>query len=324
MFVGYLLVLYFNCLVQDVTRKTAKHITIWWQNKKGVSLDLLPRSYVDESSALLVANRLAHRYQSNEDSACPSVSSSLMASSEMTTSGESDTLAKESGQFKAPLLVPEMISQKYIVVKDFDDDTDTLQKLRTTLSPPWSLLFSLTIPKCNDPSRIKWFPLTFFTSIVWLGVLSYMCFWMAAVIGYTLGIPDTVSGLTILAAGTSVPELVSSVIVVRSGLGNMAMCNLLGSNIFDILFCLGVPWLAKTLMNSETKSLVINSSALTYTTLILLTVVIFFYMTLVICKWRLNWKYGIVAFALYASFLVIASMYESNVFGDFNPPTCAS
>ncbi|GIY18389.1 hypothetical protein CDAR_250121 [Caerostris darwini] len=347
MFVGYLLVLYFNCLVQDVTRKTAKHITIWWQNKKGVSLDLLPRSYVDESSALLVANRLAHRYQSNEDSACPSVSSSLMASSEMTASGESDTLAKESGQFKAPLLVPEMISQKYIVVKDFDDDTDTLQKIANDLESslevnlwkvpeshwskvfyfltwPPSLLFSLTIPKCNDPSRIKWFPLTFFTSIVWLGVLSYMCFWMAAVIGYTLGIPDTVSGLTILAAGTSVPELVSSVIVVRSGLGNMAMCNLLGSNIFDILFCLGVPWLAKTLMNSETKSLVINSSALTYTTLILLTVVIFFYMTLVICKWRLNWKYGIVAFALYASFLVIASMYESNVFGDFNPPTCAS
>ncbi|XP_055926063.1 sodium/potassium/calcium exchanger 5-like isoform X1 [Argiope bruennichi] len=347
MFVGYLVVLYFNCHVQEVTTRTARHFTIWWQNKKGESMDLLPRTYVDESSALLVANRLANRYHSNEDSACPSMTSSLMASDEMTTSGESDTLAKESGHYKVPILVPELITQKYILVKDLDDDTDTLQKVTEDLESslevnlwkvpeshwhkifyfltwPPSLLFAMTIPKCNGPGKTKWFPLTFFTSIVWLGVLSYMCFWMAAVIGYTLGIPDTVSGLTILAAGTSIPELVSSVIVVRSGLGNMAMCNLLGSNIFDILFCLGVPWLAKTLMNTGTRSLVINSSALTYTTLILLCVVVIFYMILIACKWKLNWRYGIAAFTLYVAFLVIASMYESNVFGDFNPPTCNS
>ncbi|GFS98775.1 hypothetical protein TNCV_753861 [Trichonephila clavipes] len=348
MFVGYLIVLYFNCLVQDVTTKTAKKLTRWWETKKGESMDLLPRNYLDEKSALLVASRLAHRYHSNEDSACPSMSSSLMASSEMTSSGESDTLAKESGQFKPPLLVPQLITEKYIIVKDLEDSSmDTLQKVTEDLEASlevnlWSLpesnwhkvyyfltwipnfLFSITIPKCNLPGREKWFPLTFFTSIIWLGVLSYLCFWMAAVIGYTLGIPDTVSGLTILAAGTSIPELVSSVIVVRSGLGNMALCNLLGSNIFDILFCLGVPWLAKTLMNTETRSLVINSSALTYTTLILLGVVFLFYMTLIVCKWKLNWRYGIVAFILYAGFLAIGSMYESNVFGDFNPPTCAS
>ncbi|KFM59118.1 Sodium/potassium/calcium exchanger 4, partial [Stegodyphus mimosarum] len=345
MFIAYLLLLYFNCHVQDVTRKTAKQVHEWWKNKKGTSLESLPYTVLDEKAPLLMIDpRSFTRYHSNEDSACPSSgSSSLLASSEMTSSGESDTLAKESGQFKQPpLLVEQIITEKYIVVKDLDDGLDTLQKVPKDFEEShevhlWSLpekplekfifflmwipnfLFFITIPRCDLPRRTKLFPLTFFTSIVWLGVLSYMCFWMVSVIGYTLGIPDTVSGLTILAAGTSVPELVSSVIVVRNGLGNMAFCNLLGSNIFDILFCLGVPWLTKTLMNNETRSLIINSSALTYTTLILLTVVILFYLTLVVCSWKLNWHYGIVAFVLYISFLVIASLYESNVFGDFNP-----
>ena len=49
-----------------------------------------------------------------------------------------------------------------------------------------NFLFSITIPRCDLPGRIKLFPVTFFTSICWLGALSYMCFWMVAVIGKTV------------------------------------------------------------------------------------------------------------------------------------------
>lgn len=41
-------------------------------------------------------------------------------------------------------------------------------------------------------------------------------------------------GLTILAAGTSIPDLITSVIVARKGLGDMAVSSSVGSNIFDI------------------------------------------------------------------------------------------
>lgn len=54
-------------------------------------------------------------------------------------------------------------------------------------------------------------------------------------------------GLTFLAAGTSVPEAVSSVIVTNQGQGGMGISNSIGSNTFDILLCLGLPWLVKTL-----------------------------------------------------------------------------
>ncbi len=53
-------------------------------------------------------------------------------------------------------------------------------------------------------------------------------------VGETIGITEEIMGLTILAAGTSIPDLITSVIVARKGLGDMAVSSSVGSNIFDI------------------------------------------------------------------------------------------
>lgn len=55
-----------------------------------------------------------------------------------------------------------------------------------------------------------------------------------------VGISETVIGLTIVAIGTSMPELVTSIIAVRKGQGEVALGNVLGSNIFNILAILGI------------------------------------------------------------------------------------
>ncbi len=65
---------------------------------------------------------------------------------------------------------------------------------------------------------------------------------MITVIGYTFRIPDTIMGLTFIALGASIPDCYSSLIVAKQGHGNMAISNAIGSNVFDILICLGVPW----------------------------------------------------------------------------------
>eukprot|EP01043_Picozoa_sp_COSAG02_P016217 COSAG02_NODE_709_length_18217_cov_13.019704_9_plen_89_part_00 len=59
--------------------------------------------------------------------------------------------------------------------------------------------------------------------------------WWATEVGCAFGIPDAVMGLTFLAAGTSVPDLLTSVIVARQGKGDMAVSSSIGSNIFDVL-----------------------------------------------------------------------------------------
>jgi cation:H+ antiporter len=54
-------------------------------------------------------------------------------------------------------------------------------------------------------------------------------------IASTLGVSDTVIGLTIVAAGTSAPELVTSIVAAKRGRDDIAIANIVGSNIFNIL-----------------------------------------------------------------------------------------
>ncbi|VDO51312.1 unnamed protein product [Haemonchus placei] len=110
--------------------------------------------------------------------------------------------------------------------------------LAPVLIPMW-----VTIPDVRRPSSRKWYPVTFVNSILWIAFFSYLMVWWANTIGETLVIPTEVIGLTILAAGTSIPDLITSVIVARKGLGDMAVSSSVGSNIFDVCVGLPIPWL---------------------------------------------------------------------------------
>lgn len=61
----------------------------------------------------------------------------------------------------------------------------------------------------------------------------------ATTIAQTIGISERFIGLTIVALGTSLPELVASVTAARKGNADIAIGNIVGSNIFNILFVLG-------------------------------------------------------------------------------------
>ena len=51
--------------------------------------------------------------------------------------------------------------------------------------------------------------MTFVGSVLWIAFYSYLMVWWANTIGVTLGIPTEVMGLTVLAAGTSIPDLIT-------------------------------------------------------------------------------------------------------------------
>ena len=83
---------------------------------------------------------------------------------------------------------------------------------------------------------------TFIVSILIITTLSWVLVESGIRLAEALSIPPVVVALTILAAGTSLPDLISSIIVARQGRGDMAVANAVGSNIFDILIGLGFPW----------------------------------------------------------------------------------
>ncbi|NWT84226.1 NCKX4 protein, partial [Lanius ludovicianus] len=134
----------------------------------------------------------------------------------------------------------------------------------------WPLIFVLftTIPNCSKPRWEKCFMLTFILSTLWIALFSYFMVWMVTVIGYTLGIPDVIMGITFLAAGTSVPDCMASLIVARQGLGDMAVSNTVGSNVFDILVGLGVPWGLQTIAIDYGSTVCIHGKSLICTSVL--------------------------------------------------------
>jgi len=83
---------------------------------------------------------------------------------------------------------------------------------------PLVATLALTIPDVRKKSvNGKLCYLAFFLAIGWIGIYSYFMVGWAEILGRTFGIPSYIMGLTFLAAGTSVPDLISSVIVARMG-----------------------------------------------------------------------------------------------------------
>jgi len=82
----------------------------------------------------------------------------------------------------------------------------------------------------------------FIVSIALIVALSYVLVESTIVFSAGIGIPPVIVALTLLAAGTSAPDLMASVDVAREGRGGMAVANAVGSNTFDLLVGLALPW----------------------------------------------------------------------------------
>ncbi len=78
------------------------------------------------------------------------------------------------------------------------------------------------------------------TGLVLLIISSRILVWGAVEIARELGVSDLIIGLTIVAIGTSLPELVSSIIAARKGEHDIALGNIIGSNFFNTLAVVGL------------------------------------------------------------------------------------
>jgi Ca2+/Na+ antiporter len=135
--------------------------------------------------------------------------------------------------------------------------------------------------------------------------------------------PDTVAGLTLLAAGTSLPEIVSGIIVTRKGKGDMAISNSIGSNIFDILVCLALPWFISTVIIEPNSVVRIYSGGITYSTIILLSTIVALMVLIFLNKFILTKKLGIVLFILWVIVTTLTCLFELDVFGKYSLPYCS-
>jgi K+-dependent Na+/Ca+ exchanger-like protein len=184
---------------------------------------------------------------------------------------------------------------------------------------PINFLFAMTIPDCRKEEKQKFFYISFVVSILWIAAWSYLMVWWATEICYTFEMPITVMGLTVLAAGTSVPDLITSVIVAKKGHGDMAVSSSIGSNIFDLCMGLPMPWFVDNVIVKPIKdskfgksyTLISSDNALFFLSMLvgLLAVTV---ISIMCFRWKISKPMGLFCLIMYFIFisLALAAEYE--------------
>jgi len=171
------------------------------------------------------------------------------------------------------------------------------------LSMPWYCVFALCIPNCQKEKWKTWYPMSFLMSIVFIGFITHFMVEWCTRIGCILKIPPVVMGTTVLAAGTSIPDALSSIAVAKDGLANMAVANAVGSNVFDIWLGLGLPWLCY--LSWQTPNyLIVTTNELIPSTLILAGVLFIYFGSVAASGFTLSPKIGWVYIGLYVLYAI--------------------
>jgi cation:H+ antiporter len=111
---------------------------------------------------------------------------------------------------------------------------------RTDATDPMGAEFDAEIPKAVPTRRaLIWLAL----GLLLLLASARILVWGAVDVAETLGVSDLIIGLTVIAIGTSLPELAASVTAARHGEPDIAIGNVVGSNIFNLLGVLALPGL---------------------------------------------------------------------------------
>eukprot|EP00929_Paragymnodinium_shiwhaense_P121640 TRINITY_DN93965_c0_g1_i1.p1 TRINITY_DN93965_c0_g1~~TRINITY_DN93965_c0_g1_i1.p1 ORF type:complete len:643 (-),score=119.79 TRINITY_DN93965_c0_g1_i1:281-2209(-) len=177
--------------------------------------------------------------------------------------------------------------------EEAQEDGDDEMELRKCPAEPCMWLVDNTMPMSQ--SKVM---LAFALVILWVGVFTYLMVDAANRLGCVGRVPHAVMGLTVLAAGTSVPDMIGSIAVARQGKPDMAAANAVGSNTFDILLGLGLPWLIRC---ATVGPIPVPSTQLLECLAILAVCLIAYVVALVMNGWVLNRGIGIMMLGVYAS-----------------------
>lgn len=161
--------------------------------------------------------------------------------------------------------------------------------------------FDLAKGKSDDNTEIKSLPLKksillSFTGLIMIIFGGKFTVDSAVIMATIFGVSQSLIALTFVAVGTSLPELVTSVVAARKGQGDIAVGNVVGSNIFNIFFILGT--------TATVKSIPVNFNNLLDILFLLIVTIFTFVSIFVFEKNKLGRKEGIAMLGLYFIYTV--------------------
>jgi cation:H+ antiporter len=144
-----------------------------------------------------------------------------------------------------------------------------------------------------ERQKLRKYALITFAGIAGVVATSYFIVDSASYVARSVGIPPVIIGATIIAFGTSVPELATSIVATRKGHLDLALGNIVGSCFINVTCILGV-----TLVSS---SLNVNMTA--FSKLAIFSLITNLFLWYFLSNERLTWREGAVLLFVYALFL---------------------
>jgi cation:H+ antiporter len=145
-----------------------------------------------------------------------------------------------------------------------------------------------------------------------IAVGAYLLVESATDIAHQLGVPESVIGLTVVAIGTSLPELVTAITSLAKGHGSLSLGNIIGANIFNIVLVSGVS-IAINPFSIPLSSVLLGHNA----SLIFDLPVVFLVMGIMtiptILKGKLKRWQGISLLAIYIAFMAVQFLFVQSV-----------
>lgn len=158
------------------------------------------------------------------------------------------------------------------------------------------------LEKIFPPAR--YYFASFFVSILIIAALCWVLVESSVEVSRIIQIPEVVIAITVLAVGTSVPDMISSVIVAKQGRGGMAVSNAVGSNIFDIFIGLGLPWLVYILATGEPMLSATGGDTLSHSMSLLFGSAVFIFIAMWLQKWKIGPGLGYILIITYILYLI--------------------
>ena len=165
----------------------------------------------------------------------------------------------------------------------------TFHKILYYIIHPLKTFIYYTIPDSKEPNAGNRAVLSIIMSIFWMAVQSYVIIKGLDEIGNLIQVGGTVMGLTVGAIAASYPALWSSIVVAREGNADIALCNALGSNVFNNFLGLGLPWLSYSIVYNNNPYPGIQNNGVVLAFIILNIILFAFYLIVAMKNFELNY-----------------------------------
>jgi cation:H+ antiporter len=146
-----------------------------------------------------------------------------------------------------------------------------------------------------ERQKLRKYLLLTLLGVIGVVVTAYFIVDSASYVAEGAGVPRVVIGATVVAFGTSIPELATSIEATRKGHLEMALGNIVGSGFINITFILGVALVASNL----------HVDIVAFTNLIIFSLITNLFLWYFLSSEKITWRQGAVLLLMYAIFLIV-------------------